>query len=72
MELDDHETLNLVQERIQAKVYSFREWPEFITWLKGMTATKFKAFILQCIDDVIADGDAEKADLLEAKGSIEG
>lgn len=72
MELEDRKTLNLVQERIQAKVYSFRTWEEFITWLKGMTAVKFKAFIVQCINDAVADGDAEKADLLEAKSSIEG
>lgn len=72
MELDDRETLKLVQERIQAKVYVFKEWPEFITWLKGMTQAKFKAFILQCLDDVVADGDVKKADLLEVKSSIEG
>lgn len=72
MELDDRKTLQLVQERIQAKVYSFREWSEFIAWLKGMTTAKFKTFILTCIDDVITDGDMEKADLLEAKTSIEG
>lgn len=72
MELEDRETLKLVQERIQAKVYSFRTWEEFITWLKGMTAAKFKTFILACIDDVVADGDTEKADLLEAKTLIEG
>lgn len=72
MELEDRKTLQLVQDRIQAKVYSFRTWEEFITWLKGMTAEKFKAFIVKCIDDVIADGDAEKVDLLEAKTSIKG
>lgn len=72
MELDDRETLKLVQERIQAKVYSFRTWEDFIAWIKGMTQAKFKAFILKCLDDVVADGDAKKADLLEAKPSIEG
>jgi len=72
MELEDRETLKLVQERIQAKVYAFREWPAFITWIKGMTEAKFKAFIVQCLDDSISDGDTKKADLLEVKTSIEG
>lgn len=72
MELEDRKTLQLVQERIQAKVYSFREWDEFIAWLKGMTAAKFKAFIVGCIDDAVSDGDTEKTDLLEAKALIEG
>ncbi|MBA7496912.1 hypothetical protein ES702_07521 [subsurface metagenome] len=72
MELNEFETLRLVEERIILKVHSFRTWENFITWIKGMTQVKFKAFILQCLDDVVADGDAKKADLLEAKTSIEG
>ena len=71
MELEDRKTLQLVQERIQAKVYSHRDWPSFITWIKSITAAKFKAFIVRCVDDSIADGDAKKADLLEVKSSIE-
>ena len=65
-------TLRLVEERIILKVHSFRTWEDFIAWIKGMTQAKFKAFILQCLDDVVADGDVKKADLLEIKSSIEG
>lgn len=72
MELDEYQTLKMIQERISNKVYSFRSWADFIVWVKSITAVKFKAFILQCLDDSIADGDAKKADLLEAKTSIEG
>ena len=52
MELDEYQTLKLIQERISNKVYSFRNWQDFVTWVKGMTQAKFKAFILQCLDDV--------------------
>lgn len=72
MELEDRQTLKLVQERIQAKVYAFREWDPFITWLKGMTTAKFKTFIVGCINEVTEKGDTEKADLLEVKTLIEG
>lgn len=72
MELNDLETLKVVQERIAEKVYSFRDWSSFITWIKGITAAKFKAFILQCLDDVVAEGDTKKTDLLEIKTLIEG
>lgn len=72
MELDEYQTLKLIQERISNKVYSFRTWEDFIAWVKSITAVKFKTFILQCLDDVVADGDAKKADLLEVKTSIEG
>ena len=72
MQLNDYETLKVVQERIAEKVYSFRDWPTFITWIKSITAVKFKAFILECLDDIVAKRDAEKTDLLEAKTSIEG
>jgi hypothetical protein len=36
-----------------------------------MTQAKFKTFILKCMDDVVSDGDAKKADLLEAKAQLE-
>lgn len=76
MELDDYQTLRLVEERIILKVHSFcsREnpWEDFIAWVKGMTQAKFKAFILQCLDDVVANGDVKKTDLLEIKSLIEG
>lgn len=72
MELNEFETLRLVEERIILKVHSFSTWEDFIVWVKGMTQAKFKTFILKCLDDVVADGDAKKADLLEAKTSIEG
>lgn len=66
MELDDFQTLRLVEERIILKVHSFRTWKEFIIWVNGMGA-KFKAFVFQCLDDVVDDGDAKKAVLLEIK-----
>lgn len=72
MELEDYETLRLVQERLIHKIQSFRTWEDFIPWVKEMTQSKFKAFILKCLDGVIADGDVKKADLLEAKAQLEG
>jgi len=72
MELDEYQTLKLVQDRMALKLYSHSNWPDFITWVKSITQTKFKALIVQCLDDIVADGDAKKADLLEAKSSIEG
>jgi len=66
MELNEFETLRLVEERIILKVHSFRTWEEFMGWVDGMGA-KFKAFVFQCVDDVVADGDAKKKDLLEIK-----
>jgi len=72
MELEDDQTLRLVMEKVYLKVYSFSTWPEFIAWAKGMTQTKFKTFILECIDEVISGRDTEKADLLEIKSMIEG
>lgn len=70
MKLDDLETLKVVQERIAEKIYSFRDWQAFITWVKGMTESKFKAFIIKCLDDSVADSDTKKADLLEVKTLI--
>jgi len=70
MELDEMTTLRLVEEQIILKVHSFRTWQDFIAWVKGMTQAKFKAFILQCLDDVVFDGDAKKTDLLEIKTLI--
>lgn len=72
MLLEDVVTLKVVQKRMVDKIYSYREWPPFITWIKGITAVKFKAFVLACLDDSVTNGDAKKADLLEAKSSIEG
>lgn len=72
MELDDCQTLRLVKERIVRKVHSFSTWEDFIIWAKGMTQVKFKAFVLECIDEVVSDSDTEKKDLLEIKALIEG
>lgn len=69
MELDDFQTLRLVEERVILKVHSFRTWEEFIVWANEM-GVKFKAFIRECLDDVVADGDAKNADLLEIKKKI--
>jgi len=66
MELDDIQTLRLVEKQILLKVRSFPTWEEFMGWVDGMGA-RFKAFVLQCIDDAVADGDAKKAVLLEIK-----
>ena len=71
MKLDEIQTLKLVQERITEKVYSFRTWQPFITWVKSMTQAKFKAFIVECLDDSVTDGDDKKADLLEVKNAVE-
>ena len=71
MELNDLETLKVIQERIAEKIYSFRDWASFITWIKSITAAKFKTFIVKCLDDSVTDGDAKKSDLLEIKTSIE-
>jgi len=66
MELNEFETLRLVEERIILKVHSFSTWKEFMVWVDGMGA-KFKAFVFQCVDDVVSDGDAKKTALLEIK-----
>lgn len=72
MELDELVTLKVVQKRMVDKIYTYRDWPSFVTWIKGITAIKFKAFVLACLDDSVTNGDAKKADLLEIKSSIEG
>lgn len=72
MELDDVVTLKVVQKRMVDKIYTYRDWPSFVTWIKGITATKFKTFVLACLDDSVVSGDAKKADLLEVKAQIEG
>lgn len=71
MLLDDVVTLKVVQKRMVDKIYSHRDWPSFVTWIKGITAAKFKTFVLTCLDDSVTNGDAKKADLLEIKSSIE-
>lgn len=72
MELDEHQTLRLVQEKMAQKLFSHNNWPDFIDWLKSITKDNFKAFVLLSIDEVLGGRDTEKTDLLEAKALIEG
>ena len=71
MQLEERITLRLVQDRIIRKINSFDTWPEFINWIKGITQAKFKTFIIQCVDDVMAMNLDENTDLTEAKTSLE-
>jgi len=72
MELDDYQTLRLIQERIVAKIHSLDNWPDFIEWTKSITRDKFKVFVLSCLNEIVDKGDVTKADLLEVKSQIEG
>ena len=72
MELDEYQTLRLVQERMAVKLYSHNNWPDFISWVKSIASAKFKAFVVASLDEVLDGRDEEKTDLLEAKALIEG
>jgi len=61
-----------IAEKIISKFYSFKNKEDFVTWVKGMTQLKFQAIMVQCLDDVIADGNAKNATVLEIKNSLEG
>jgi len=72
MELDEYQTLKLVQDRMALKLYSHSNWPDFITWVKSITSDNFKAFAVASIIEILGDRDNEKAELLDAKALIEG
>lgn len=71
MELDEYQTLRLVQEKMVQKIYAHNDWLGFVNWLKSITKDNFKAFVLESIDEVLGGRDTEKTDLLEAKTLIE-
>jgi len=72
MELDEYQTLRLVQDKLVQKIYNHNNWPDFIEWLKSITKDNFKAFVLASLNAVLEGRDMAKADLLEAKALIEG
>jgi len=72
MELDEYQTLRLVQEKMVQKIYAHNDWPDFISWVKSITAVKFKAFAVASLVEVLDGRDTEKSDLLEAKALLEG
>ena len=72
MELTDMVTLRLIQEKICVKVSSFRDWDSFIDWVKGITAAKFKLFVVNCLNDTVDEGNSQEADFLEIKARFDG
>jgi|GEM_PF-5239441 len=66
MKLDETQTLRNVEKRILSKVRSFHTLQDFMDWADGM-GPKFKAFVFQCMDDVVAGDNVEAEFLLEIK-----
>lgn len=73
MEPDEMTTVRKeIANKLITKIYSFRKKEDFIAWVKGMTAAKFKALVIKCLGDIASDGDTKNVDALEIKSLIEG
>jgi len=58
-------------EKIISKIYSFTSKADFVVWVKGMTQSKFKALMIQCLGNIASDGDTKNTDALEIKSLLE-